>query len=729
MTTTLTRHRPIPLPLFQRSRWAHHLSLAVAAMGAATSVHAQEAATPPSSALDPVVITGSSRGQPVSEAPYAIGVVGRDTLSESGPRINLSEALSRVPGVVAANRNNYAQDLQLSSRGFGARAGFGVRGLRIYMDGIPATMPDGQGQVSHLDLAGAQRVEVLRGPFSALYGSSSGGVISTFTAPITRAQMEVGMDRGSDGLTQWRLGAGAPVGDGWDLSFATSEMHFEGFRPQSEARRALTQFSVGWTGERDRVRVRFADQSQRAKDPLGLSRSQLEANPDQTTPHALTYDTRKVLRQDQLGVSWEHDHTDAGPLAQTRLTAYGGTRGVMQSLAIAPATQAAARHGGGIVDFNRRYHGLDARALWQWSRVDWVTGVNFERMHDDRRGYENFVGTGSTQVLGVTGKLRRDEGNDADTREFYTQADWRFTPSAQLSAGLRSGRTRMTVDDRYLSNGDDSGELSYRYTTPVLGLRWSLNPDWQLYTSMSRGYETPTLGELAYRPDGTGGLNTDLQAQTSRQIEVGSRWRSGDLSLDATVFRIRTDNEIGVATNAGGRASYRNVGRTSRDGAELSAQWRITPRVQTLAALTWLKARYADDFLVCAGLPCTTPTVPVAAGNQIAGTADRVGYAEVSWNVPWADQAQTALEWRGQSRIAVNDANSDFASGYGLASWRYRHRFALDREGALELLARVDNLTGRRVVGSVIVNDANGRYFEPAAGRTTLLSLRYVRKL
>lgn len=684
---------------------------------------------PDDTSLGEVVVTGGTRAAPRVNAPYALGVVTREALAESGPRINLSEALARVPGLNAANRNNYAQDLQLSSRGFGARAGFGVRGLRIYSDGLPATMPDGQGQVSHLDLAGAQRIEVLRGPFSALYGSSSGGVIATFSAPVTAPRLELSLDRGSNGLSQWQAGVATPLDGGWDLGVSTSEMHFEGFRPQSEARRALTQFNVGWSGEHDRLRLRYGHQEQVADDPLGLSRAQLEANPDQTTPQATQYDTRKTLRQDQVGLSWEHDFTHAGPLAQTRVATYAGTRGVMQTLAIAPATQAAARHGGGVIDFDRRYDGLDARALWQWQDVDVVTGLNVERQHDDRQGYENFVGTGASQVLGVTGALRRDETNDALTREAYGQAEWRFAPQGQLSLGLRHGFTRMTVDDRYLSNGNDSGRLTFRHTTPVLGARWSFSPAWQVYASASRGMETPTLGELAYRADGTGGLNTTLQAQSSRQIEVGTRWRQADVQLEATAFRIRTDDEIGIATNAGGRASYRNVGRTQRDGVELSAQWRLAPRVSTLAALSWLKARYMDDFLACAGIPCSTPTLPVAAGSQIAGTQDRTGYAEVAWAVPWARQAQTALEWRGQSATSVNDANTDHAAGYGLVSWRYRHHFALDAHGGLELLARVDNLADRRVVGSVIVNDANGRYFEPAAGRHTTVSLRYVRRL
>ncbi|PXW98827.1 iron complex outermembrane receptor protein [Sphaerotilus hippei] len=715
------------LPVRRAIALACSLTLCGLTLPAVAQSGAPPAAEAP--ALDGVIVSGSARARRQAEAPYAISQVGSTELRDSGPMLNLSESLARVPGLNVANRNNYAQDLQISSRGFGARAGFGVRGLRLYSDGIPASMPDGQGQVGHMDLAGADRVEVLRGPFSALYGNSSGGVIALFSRPVRQAEAELALDRGSDGLSQWRARVATPLGQGMDLSASLGDTHLDGSRAQSEARRSLVNLRLGWRGEQDRLTLTYSDQQQRADDPLGLDRSQLNQDPEQTTSQARLYDTRKFIRQDQVGASWEHDLADGGALSELRVAAYAGTRGVMQSQAIAPSTQANARHGGGLVDFDRSYHGIDGRLLWRWSAVDLVTGLNVERQKDDRQGYENYTGTGTAQVLGVQGRLRRDELNTALTQEAYAQAEWRLAPAWRASAGVRTGVVGMEVEDRYLANGNDSGSRDFRYTSPVLGLSWQPAREVTLHGAFSRGHETPTLGELAYRSDGTGGLNTELQAQTSRQIELGAKWRQADWALDATVFRIRTDDEIGVATNSGGRASYRNVGRTRRDGAELGATWQALPGLKAQVALTWLRARYADDFLVCAGIPCSAPTVPVAAGNQIAGTQDRSAYAELAWTPAWSARAQAAIEWRGQGRTAVNDTNSDFADGYGLVNLRYRQRFALDRDGDIEVLARIDNLADRRVVGSVIVNDANGRYFEPATGRSALLSLRYLRRL
>ncbi|MEX8519368.1 MAG: TonB-dependent receptor family protein [Leptothrix sp. (in: b-proteobacteria)] len=684
--------------------------------------------------LEPVVITGSTQARRQVDAPYAISSVSTDELRSSGPLINLSEALARVPGIIVANRNNYAQDLQISSRGFGARAGFGVRGLRLYTDGIPATMPDGQGQLGHADLAGAERVEVLRGPFSALYGNSSGGVIAVFSKPIRERQLEVAVDAGSFGLRQLRAGVATPLDGGFELAANVSGMQIDGFRPQSDAERQLATVRLGWKGEQDRVTTIFSHQHQRADDPLGLDAAQFSLGANQTTALATQFNTRKTIDQDQLGANWTHRFADAGALAQSQLSAYTGTRSVVQYLAITPATQANARHGGGVVDFDRSYAGTEGRLLWHWDEVDLVTGLNIEQQRDDRQGYENFTGTGATQVLGVQGKLRRDELNRADSRDGFAQLDWRFASDWQASAGLRSGQVKLSTADAYLSNGNDSGEQSFHYTNPVLGLRWSVSPQLTLHSSAARGYESPTLTELAYPASTTAtGFNSSLQAQTSRQFELGAKWRDGGLALDATLFAINTDHEIGIAFNQGGRSSFQNVGRTERHGVELASNWRITPTWRSQLALTTLSASYQDAFLTCTGVPCnpatsSANTTTVAAGNRIAGTQATSAYAELAWTPIWSANAETALEWRAAGRTAANDTNTSFAAGYGVANLRYRQSFPIDASGAIELLTRLDNITDRRYAGSLIVNDANGRYFEPAAPRSALVSLRYQRR-
>ena len=674
--------------------------------------------------LEPVVIIGSGLERRVFDTPYAVGVVDAADLRAGGLMVNLSESLVRVPGLTVNNRNNLAQDLQISSRGFGARSTFGVRGIRLYTDGIPASTPDGQGQVTNFDLAGASRIEVLRGPFSALYGNSSGGVIALVSNAPTERVAEVDVDIGSDGVRQFRLGAEAPLGNGFDLRAQGAHFETDGIRAHSEGKRDLGNVRLGWRGELDSVIVLLNTLSQPAQDPLGLTRAQFDANPKQTTPEATQFDTRKETTQTQLGGQWKHRFAGMGALQEGALTAYTGQRSVTQWQAIPVATQTPPRHPGGVIDFDRNYFGLDARLVWRWERVQVVAGLAAEQQDEDRRGFENFIGRPPDQQLGVTGALRRQEANRVRTTDVYAQGEVALSQALTAALGVRSGRLRVSTTDQFLSNGDDSGGLRFNYTNPVAALQWKASPGLNVYVSAARGFESPTLGELAYRSDGQAGLNTALKPQTSRQVEVGAKWREPALgmSLDAAVFRAETDDEIGVQTNAGGRSTFQNVGHTRRDGIEIAAGWQVTKTLRAQLALTLLDATYIDGFLTCAGVPCPAPTVSVPAGNRIAGTVKKSAYAELAWQP--IDATTLAVEVRSQGGIAVNDLNSDFAAGVTTYSLRGSHTYALP-VGKLELLARVDNVTGRRYAGSVIVNDTNGRYFEPAAGRTGLLSARW----
>jgi iron complex outermembrane receptor protein len=692
-----------------------------------------------------VVVTGSIAERELVDAPHAISAVDREELRAAGPQIHLSEALARVPGLTAANRWNYAQDLQIGSRGFGARATFGVRGLRLYADGIPATGPDGQGQVSHFDLAGAERVEVLRGPFSVLYGNSSGGVISIIGAPVKGTRVEGAADAGSFGLRQLRAQGETVLAPGLDLRAGVSAMEVEGFRPHSEAERRTANLRLVWQASpRDALLVAVNHLNQPAQDPLGLDRVQFDVDPLQTSPLATEYNTRKTTEQTQLGARWLHRY-DVGALREARLAAYAGRRDVVQFLAITPAVQgnsitcatavtppANCRHGGGVVDFSRDYHGIEARVrLALGDALSLVAGLALDRQRDDRQGYENYTGTvAAPTARGVVGELRRNEINRAASDDVFVQAEWTMAPAWSLGAGLRSGRVTLETADRYVTpgNGDDSGSRRFSYTNPVLGLRFQALPGLNLHASVARGFESPTLGELAYRRDNTSGPNLALLPQKSEQIELGAKWRTGGLQLDVAAFEVHVDDEIAVATNASGRASFQNVGRTLRRGLEVAGRWAFTPDWSAALAATALDATYRDSFLTCTAAPCTTPNVPVPAGNRIAGTQRGTAFAELAWRSPGF--GQFAAEVRHARALTANDANTEAAAPYTLLGLRWSHRADasawLGGGWRAEWLVRVDNVQDKRYVGSVIVNEANARFFETGAPRALGVTLRLV---
>ncbi len=343
-----------------------------------------------------------------------------------------------------------------------------------------------------------------------------------------------------------------------------------------------------------------------------------------------------------------------------------------------------------------------------------VAGLAYDALSEKRRGYQNFEGT----TLGVKGALRRDERNDVDNFDQYLQASLQMTPRWSANAGVRHSRVSFESDDRYIvgTNPDDSGSVSYSATLPVLGVMFAASDSVHLYATAGRGFETPTLNELAYRPSGQTGLNLALQAARSKSLEIGAKFRfapGGEATVAA--FETRTSDEIVTQTNVGGRSTFQNAGATRRRGIELSAAAELGNDLRLQGAYTWLDARYRDPFQTCAGVPCTTPTLTIPADNRIPGIASNSFYASLAWTPPLGWRG--GLEARALSKVWVNDANTDAAAGYATFSGYLGY---LARIGAFELsgFGRIDNLFDRAYVGSVIVGEGNGRFFEPAPGRT-----------
>jgi iron complex outermembrane receptor protein len=682
--------------------------------------------------LQPVVITGAAPDRQRWLAPVSMDIIEDEEIRAGQMQVNLSESLARVPGLVIQNRQNYAQDLQVSIRGFGARSTFGVRGVRLYVDGIPASAPDGQGQASNFPLGSAQRIEVIRGPYAALYGSSSGGVIAMYSAEgSSPATVRAGVALGADGLRRISTQADGTMGS---VNYALDASVFatDGLRPQSAANRDTQYLKLSRPYEDGRVVAMVSRQKGSALDPLGLSRAEFAANPYQTTPTATTFNTRKSFEQTQAGLAWERR---LGAGHRLEVMAYGGQRTITQYQSIAAATQVAATSPGGVIDLDRSYGGINARwrldRQYESGRLTASAGLASDLQNERRRGYENFTGTATTPTaLGVQGRLRRDENNSAITVDPYAQVEWE-SADWTLTAGIRQSSVRFSSSDNFIATGnpDDSGATSYSGVMPVLGLRYRLTPDMQLYASTGMGFETPTLNETAYQASGATGLNSRLLASQSRSSEIGLRGRQGGMAWTATVFDIRTDNEIGVLTNTGGRSTFQNAGRSQRQGLELSAemQWGTQwGSVNATAALTLLDATYTDGFRTCAATPCTTPTLAIPAGNRIPGIPGQQLFVQLAWE-PKTMPGIFTLEIRHVGAVAVNDANTDEAAAYTVMNLGARWQQTLGAWQFKEFV-RIDNLANRVYAGSVIVNEGNGRYFEAAPGRAVSAGVEVVRR-
>ena len=658
-----------------------------------------------------MVVTAAPTTVSELDTPAAVSVVNGDEMRQAAPRVNLSESLGAVPGLQVQNRQNYAQDLQLSIRGFGSRSTYGVRGLRIYVDGIPATMPDGQGQTSNIDIGSVDTIEVLRGPFSALYGNSSGGVINvtsqTGTQPPT---VEASSYYGSFGTWHYGMKATGAVGDGShagdvDYTVSTNRFTTHGYRDHSGARKNLANARLG---------VRINDVSKltlllnsvdiKANDAGGLTADEWRDNPRQS-PRGDQYNTRKNTRQTQAGLRYERQLSAQDDLS---VMMYAGERETTQFQSIPRAPQLKPSHAGGVIDLTRHYQGIDTRLTHRGELVPvtLTAGLDYENMSERRKGYENFVMVNGAPQYGEQGALRRNERNLMWNVDPYLQTQWQLTDKLSLDAGVRYSSVWFDSNDYYITpgNGDDSGDASYHKWLPAGSLKYALTDAWNVYLSAGRGFETPTINELSYRSDNQSGLNFGLKPSTNDTVEIGSKTRLGNGLLTAALFQTNTDNEIVVDSSSGGRTSYKNAGKTRRQGMELGLDQQFGESWRLKAAWTWLDATYRTN--VCDDASCN--------GNRIPGIARNMGYASFGYQPEQGWYAGSDIRY--MSDIMANDENTAKAPSWTVVGLTTGYKWSYGRMD-MDLFGRVDNLFDREYVGSVIVNESNGRYYEPAPGR------------
>ncbi|HBQ8487226.1 TPA: TonB-dependent receptor [Klebsiella pneumoniae] len=659
-----------------------------------------------------MVVTAAPTTVSELDTPAAVSVVNGDEMRQAAPRVNLSESLGVVPGLQVQNRQNYAQDLQLSIRGFGSRSTYGVRGLRIYVDGIPATMPDGQGQTSNIDIGSVDTIEVLRGPFSALYGNSSGGVINvtsqTGTQPPT---VEASSYYGSFGTWHYGMKATGAVGDGShagdvDYTVSTNRFTTHGYRDHSGARKNLANARLG---------VRINDVSKltlllnsvdiKANDAGGLTADEWRDNPRQS-PRGDQYNTRKNTRQTQAGLRYERQLSAQEDLS---VMMYAGERETTQFQSIPRAPQLKPSHAGGVIDLTRHYQGIDTRLTHRGELLVPVTltaGLDYENMSERRKGYENFVMVNGAPQYGEQGALRRNERNLMWNVDPYLQTQWQLTDKLSLDAGVRYSSVWFDSNDYYITpgNGDDSGDASYHKWLPAGSLKYALTDAWNVYLSAGRGFETPTINELSYRSDNQSGLNFGLKPSTNDTVEIGSKTRIGNGLFTAALFQTNTDNEIVVDSSSGGRTSYKNAGKTRRQGMELGLDQQFGESWRLKAAWTWLDATYRTN--VCDDASCN--------GNRIPGIARNMGYASFGYQPEQGWYAGSDIRY--MSDIMANDENTAKAPSWTVVGLTTGYKWSYGRMD-MDLFGRIDNLFDREYVGSVIVNESNGRYYEPAPGR------------
>jgi len=652
-------------------------------------------------AMEPIVITAPRMERNLLDVPAAVDAVDREEIRSGRRGLTLDESLQRIPGLYFQNQYNFAQGLRISTRGFGARAPFGIRGIRLRVDGFPETLPDGQSQTDAIDLESAERIEVIRGPAAVAYGNAAGGVIDVTTAdgrdmaysPTISAQ------GGSDGYAKGGIRAGGNNGR-WAYHISGSALRFDGFREQSRAQRDRVNAKVtrSFDGQRELQTVLTLMDNPVAEDPGGLTAERLERDRSSAAEGARKVDSGQDASQQRLGVRWRDGDWAGGALT---VRSFYSHRDFEQQLPFSP--------GPSLLGYERDFFGLGTEFTSSVRVADvpvqYTIGGEADRQIDDRFRFD--VDGGGTPTAQVA-----DERQQATASGLFAQADLGVTDALDLSAGLRFDRVRFAIDDELTSDGDDSGSRRFDETSGSLGALYALSPDHRLYANISTAFETPTFTEFA-DPDGTGGFNPAIEPQQALNREIGARGRFGrDLRYQIALFRVDVDDEIVSFSFEGNeRDFYENAAETRRDGVELGLDWIASERLSIAAAWTWSDYRF-ERFVDREGNDFT--------GNRLPGLPEHKLFVEADWRAADGRYARAGIRYvdsvyaDNANEVPVDDYTTlDLRAGrvWGAAGRRVEAWFG------------IDNATDIDHVANVRVNASGGRFFEPAPGRTFVAGL------
>ena len=662
--------------------------------------------------LEEMVITASKYYQSPFEVASSIDLINRTNIQDTQQQINISESLSRVPGIQAINRQNYAQDTMISIRGFGANSAFGARGIKVYVDGIPATMPDGQSQLSHIDLSSVESIEVLRGPFSVLYGNSAGGVVNIQTEKGEPGTAITSYSSYGSFNTS-KLGVKASgYESGVNYLLDVNNLNTSGSRTHSEASRDNENAKIIFgAGQDTQISVIGNRVNLFANDPLGLTASQLITNPQGAGINAESWNTRKTVTQLQGGIELLQKLNSESGL---KLMVYSGTRNQFQYQA--PSSQTIPFVNGAI-SLDRSYSGFDGQYQLKTSinqmPFKMTFGINYGNDNDHSMGYCNSYGA----LVNCTGKnssINTDANYQAKNLDQYLQIEIDPMDKVNISLGLRNTSTQLSANDNL--NTWSTTNKTYNNLLPMASVSYLLDSLNRLYTSVGIGYDTPTLNQIKYSCGNTGCTTASsspnmLDAATTLQYEIGWKSKVPEIgNFNIAIFMAKSNNEIVALNNISGKTVYQNANTTARTGLELFGHFDISKNWYSNIAYTYTMAQVTQDYQSAVG-------GVISAGTSIPGVSAHRLFSELAWQLQ-DHSLNIGAEMIAASNMFATDTNAvnSSAGGYVIGNLRAFAKQYKDNWSFTEI-ARINNIFDTYYVGSVIINQASAQYFEPSPGR------------
>ena len=662
-------------------------------------------------ALNAVEISATRLTLTEIKAPLAVTVLNKDRLQKATQQLSPYEVLSSVPGVFAMNPDNFTQDLRISIRGFGARAAFGIRGIRIFTDGLPEGTPDGQADVDNLDMGIVRQMEVLRGAASGLYGNAAGGVIYMLTEnPMTKKPLlEAQLSRGAYGFQRYQLKIGQKLNK-FSYFLNGSHNYTEGYRAASAMKNTLLNAKLAYEFNPNTKLTLLANygNSPLANDAGALTKAQVDANPRQAGATNLLFQTGEKVTQSRVGATFESKLSEKHSISAR---AFYTSRQLLNRLALAA---------NGYGDLKRNYYGA-ALGYQLNEHIGTMSyrlklGLDLENQADTRQrlSYTKVVTNGVTVYNPDKVVLNQLEG--FKSVGVYLLQELQPTKRLLVSLGVRYDDLNLKLTDNYLTDGDQSGGKHFDKINPMFGVNYSITKNAAVYANYASTFESPTLNELSNNPENTGGFNPNLAPQQAKSYEIGTKGKffvennenTEGVKWDVALFQIETENDLVPyqITGQTGKTFYRNAGKTLRHGVEIGVSMPLN------TAWTFYYTHTISDFKYKTySVNTTTFDNKILPGIPKNSVQLELRYAG-------AKGFFASIQGRIVSKIYANDANTALADGYALLNLRFSKTMTV-KGCAFEPFLGINNLTNIHYIANVQINAQSDRYFEPA-------SLQYV---
>ncbi|MDC6466058.1 TonB-dependent receptor [Flavobacteriaceae bacterium] len=629
--------------------------------------------------LDNVIVKSTKINSNKKEIPLSVSIKNFRDEKNYNSQSSFSDFTRNTPGLFTSSSNNFSQDLRISIRGFGARSAFGIRGIKLIVDGIPETTPDGQSQLDNLPLGLVSSVEILRGPNANLYGNSSGGVISINT--LTKSSEKHYRYSGIFGAYQYQSLQRTRILD-WNSSSLI--IHYDkrrsnGYRDQSGYKSNILNLKyINDLDNKNKIvwQINYTD-SPYAYDAGGLKLSEVENDRRQARKNNIDYDTYEKVKHLKTGVSWNHKRNENSFFDSYF---FYQKRDFFTKLPF---------NFGGIISLDRDYYGLGTKytkryALDNRNRT-LVLGLDYLNQSDDRKRYKN--------DLGVKGEITFDQIERFKSTGLYVLSQTSYDTGFLLRYGIRY--------DVNIIRTDSSSSIMLDKLNPSIGLSYKVNSNDNIFFSFGTSFETPTLNELSNNPNG-GGLNENLKSSSSLNYEIGWRKAVSNLTLEAIAYVISSENEIlpYELEQFPGKNFYQNVGSTSRYGLELSSQLSFKGGKINLS-YTLSKNKFEDFIIDNNNL----------ADNLIPGIPSQMLDLDLIFKLS-----------RGRSLIISNrligeryadNANETLVSSYNLLNIKYSKEIFSNSE----IFLGVNNAFNQEYFDNIRINAFGKRYYEPAPKR------------